>query len=222
MKKVIFLAILFLPAIGYLILRTGKNQVDTVPYFGPRQTIELTDGSIDTNYHKVPEFAFSGHTGETITNETFDGNIYVTDFFFTTCKLICPKMTTQLMRVQNEFKSVDDVKLLSHTVHPAHDSVEVLNDYAAQYGAIDGKWYFVTGEKEKLYNIALKGYFLMAGEEGDADHQFLHSENFILVDKDGHLRGIYAGTDVFEVNRLIDDINALLYHYKLEEKELDG
>lgn len=218
MKRIAILAILILPFIGILILRTGKHNVGTVPYWGPKSTIQNADGSIDTIYHTVPAFAFDGHNGKTITNKDFKGSIYVADFIFTTCQTICPQMSTELMRVQDKYKENEEVKFLTHTVHPEHDSVEVLREYAKQYGAMEGKWFFVTGKKEELYNIALRGYFLMAGDEGPEDHPFIHSQNLILVDEEGHLRGKpYDGTNVFEVNDLIQDIKAL--RYELRKKE---
>ena len=221
MKRLVILAILIIPFVGILLLRSGKHNVSTVPYFGPREEVQNVDGTVDTIYHTVPAFSFDGHTGNTITNKDFEGSIYVADFIFTTCQSICPKMSTELMRVQNKYKENNEVKFLTHTVNPEHDSVEVLREYAKQYGAMDNKWFFVTGKKEELYNIALKGYFLMAGEDGTEDHPFIHSQNLILVDEEGHLRGIYDGTDVFQVNDLIQDIKALRYELRQKEKR-DG
>jgi len=219
MKRIVILVILLVPAIWALFLYTGKHNVSTVPYFGPRSAVQNADGSADTIYHKVPEFSFDGHNGNKVTNGTFENSIYVADFVFTTCAEICPKMSTQLMRVQNKFEEFENVKFLTHTVNPKHDTVEVMKKYAEQYGAIDGKWFMVTGDKKEIYDIARHGYFLDVRDGDGGAHDFIHSQDMILIDENGHMRGIYDGTDSFKVNDLIKDIEALQYELSLAQKK---
>lgn len=161
--------------------------------------------------HSVPAFSFIDQDGKTITEETVKGKIYVTDFFFTRCGSICPKMTTHMKLLQEKFKNNPDVIFLSHSVTPELDSVQALKEYAEENGIISGKWHLLTGDKEKIYSIARREYF--AGDTigyyqtGD---EFLHTENFILVDKQRRVRGVYNGTLALEMDRLSEDINTLL------------
>ena len=148
------------------------------------------------------------------TENDFRNKIYVTDFFFVTCPTICPKMTDQMHRVYEEFKENDDILFLSHTVMPEADSVPVLKDYAEKLKVDVKKWKFVTGDKKQIYNLARKTYFAAVTEGDGGVNDFIHTENFVLVDKEKRLRGFYDGTSKKDVDRLIEDINALLYEYK--------
>lgn len=160
--------------------------------------------------HTVQNFSFTDQTGKTITEKDFQGKIYVADFFFTTCKSICPIMTTQMKRVVEKYKDEPTVLFLSHTVFPEHDSVNVLAEYAKNLNADASRWHFVTGNKKELYDMARKSYFLSpdSGDGGKGD--FVHTQKFALVDKNSHLRGFYDGTDSTDVNKLIADIDRLL------------
>ncbi|MBU0940093.1 MAG: SCO family protein [Bacteroidetes bacterium] len=163
-----------------------------------------------TKIHTIPDFSFTNQNGETITKETVDGKIYVANFFFTSCGSICPKMTDNMEILQNKFKNDDAVLLLSHTVAPEIDKVPILKEYANEKGCISGKWHLLTGDKEALYSIAKKQYFAgdSIGYFGKAN-DFLHTENFILVDKKQRIRGIYNGTLPVEMDRIIEDIITL-------------
>ena len=131
------------------------------------------------------------------------------DFFFATCQSICPKMSSQLVHLQSAFKNDKDVLILSHTVNPLHDTVEVLNGYAQSYGAIKNKWHFLTGNKKEIYDLARYSYLVNALEEDGSAEGFLHSELFILVDAQKRIRGFYDGTDSVAVVKLISDITLL-------------
>ena len=131
------------------------------------------------------------------------------DFFFATCQSICPKMSSQLVHLQSAFKNDKDVLILSHTVNPLHDTVEVLNGYAQSYGAIKNKWHFLTGNKKAIYDLARYSYLVNALEEDGSAEGFLHSELFILVDAQKRIRGFYDGTDSVAVVKLISDITLL-------------
>ena len=214
-KKVLYLfAILLLPGSVYLLLWTGDHNFKPLPKIGPKQAIENLDGTFDTLYHTIPYFEFTNQDGKKVTRDDLLGHIYVADFFFVTCPTICPKMTGQMHRVYNEFKDNDDIAFLSHTVMPEADSVPVLKEYTDKLNVKTKKWKFVTGDKKQIYNLARKTYFAAVTEGDGGVNDFIHTENFVLVDKEKRLRGFYDGTSKKDVDRLIEDINALLYEYK--------
>ncbi len=163
----------------------------------------------DTIYHTVQSFSFINQFGDTVSEKTIDHKIYVADFFFATCQSICPKMSSQLVHVQNAFKNDNNVLILSHTVNPSHDTVEVLNGYAQSYGAIKNKWHLLTGKKKSIYDMARYSYLVNALEDDGTAEGFLHSELFILVDAQKRIRGMYDGTDSVAVAKLITDIKLL-------------
>lgn len=177
---------------------------------------DLVDESLRTvdKYHRVGSFNLTNQDGKKTTEKDFRNKIYITDFFFVTCPTICPKMTGQMHRVYNEFKDNDDIAFLSHTVMPEADSVPVLKEYADKLNVETKKWKFVTGDKKQIYNLARKTYFAAVTEGDGGVNDFIHTENFVLVDKEKRLRGFYDGTSKKDVDRLIEDINALLYEYK--------
>jgi protein SCO1 len=163
----------------------------------------------DTVYHTIPEFAFVNQDSVTVTNETFNDKIYVADFFFTTCPTICPIMKTQMLRVYERFQNDPDVMILSHTIDPEHDSVQVLREFAERLGIDNSKWHFVTGPMDDIYKIAEKGYFVTTAKDETVAGGFLHSGAFLLIDKQRRVRGQYDGTKPDQVDRLINDIERL-------------
>lgn len=209
-KIALLLLILIVPSVGYLLITTGKNNYKRLPYIGERTISEKGD----TIYHSVPDFSFTNQNGEPVSWATYDDKIVVVDFFFTTCPTICPKMTTQLVRVQKKFAAQRDVKLLSFTVNPETDNVEALKDYERKFMIKDSKWNLLTGDKKKIYELAINGFKLPAGEDAMAEGGFLHSEYVMLIDKDRHIRGFYDGTNKASVDTLIDEIIVLLQQYK--------
>lgn len=166
-------------------------------------------GAKDTIYHTIQPFAFVNQYNDTVSEKTITNKIYVADFFFATCQSICPKMSSQLVQVQNAFKTDNNVLILSHTVNPSNDTVEVLNGYAQSYGAIKNKWHFLTGNKKTIYDMARFSYLVNALEEDGTAEGFLHSELFILIDAQKRIRGMYDGTDSVAVVKLISDIKLL-------------
>lgn len=189
------------------------SRVDYLPYysdesFTPHWLTPNTDD--ERNFHKIPDFNLTNQLGEAVTQKTFKDKIYITDFFFTTCPGICPKMTGNMYKVQEAFKNDKDVLLLSHSVMPATDSVPVLKQYAEDYEVISGKWHLVTGDKNDIYNLGREQYFVEndLGEEKSIE-DFLHTENFLLIDKNKHIRGIYNGLNRASVAQLIIDVKAL-------------
>lgn len=210
--------ILFIPAISYYLISKGKNNFKSLAIFGPKEILanSETAGNLfpDTSYHKIPAFQFTDQFGRPFSNTALKGKIYVADFFFTSCKTICPAMSEQLARVQFKFKDDPEIKLLSFSVDPETDSVSVLADYAQKYNAKKDKWYFLTGDKNNIYNLARNGYFLAAIQNTNSKEEFVHSEQFVLIDPDSRIRGYYDGTDNLDVNRLLDEIIVLQWEYK--------
>lgn len=189
------------------------QQDDTLPIYNPADiNPSLVDKSVRNvrNNHRISHFKLVNQLGDTITEKNFEGKIYVADFFFTRCMGICPKMTKQMDRAAEELKDENDVMFLSHSVTPVMDSVPILAAYAELYGANPEQWMLVTGDKKQIYDLARKFYFavITEGEGGEAD--FIHTENFILIDKEKRIRGFYDGTSKQDVDRLIGDIRILL------------
>lgn len=196
-------SLLFL-AVTLLLIACQTESKKTLPYFG--ETTIAENG--DTLQHRIPSFFFTNQFGQKVTNETFQGKIYVADFFFSRCPSICPIMSNQMGRVQEAYKDDSNVLILSHTVDPKNDTVPALKAYAEKIGAIKGKWHLVTGDQSKLHRIANQGYHQVAGSTTDPE-SLLHSEYFVLVDPEGHVRGYYNGVDSAQVELLIEDIKVL-------------
>lgn len=194
--------------------KTEQKPLRTLPFFGKKRIEQKND----TTYHTIKPFMFINQFNEKVTEKTIENKIYVTDFFFTTCQSICPIMSNQLERVYNEFKTRNDFLILSHTVAPEEDSVPVLMEYAKFHGVNDKKWLFLTGEKKHLYDMARTAY-LVNNDTGNGDEDdFVHTQNFALIDKEKHIRGMYDGTDSLDVNRLIIDIKLLIEEYDYKSK----
>jgi protein SCO1/2 len=175
-----------------------------LPVYGDK-----TAAGNDTIYHTIGDFNFTNQYGEKVSNETVKNKIYVANFFFATCQSICPEMSTNLKDVQKAFAEDDSVLILSHSVNPLHDTVEVLMDYANTYGARKNKWHLLTGNKKNIYDLAKNGYMVNAIENDGSPEGFLHSELFLLIDTKGRLRGMYDGTDKAQIQKLIEDIRLL-------------
>lgn len=198
------------------LLSCGPND-DKLPILGQREAVtKVVDGKTvtDSIYQTVPDFKFVSQYGDTITAKALDNKIYVADFFFTSCPTICPKMKVQLKRVYEKFKGNPDVMLLSHTIDPAHDSVAVLKEFADNLGVTGKQWLFVTGDREKIYDIGQNSYMVTAQADSTAPGGVVHSGAFILVDKAKHIRGIYDGTTEKGVDKLMNDMERLLAEYK--------
>jgi protein SCO1/2 len=208
MKKVIL--ILFVISMAACSQKPVQTQL---PYFN---TPDFTPTWIDKNavayqhLHAIPAFSFTDQHGETVSDKTVHGKIYVADFFFTKCGSICPKMTGNMGKVATAFMNDNSVMMLSHSVTPELDNVDTLKAYAKLKNITNPNWHLLTGNKQQIYEIARKGYFAdnVIGYNKDTS-EFLHTENFILVDKRGHIRGVYNGTIDFEMENLIRHIKIL-------------
>ncbi len=222
-RLVVILLIFLVPFGAWLYLKIGSSQPRyTLKYYGPREAVEVEingEKGIDTLFHKVSDFTFTTQLGSSLSKSDVEGKIYVADFFFTNCMGICLQLSKQMLRIQEAFKDDEDVLLLSHTVDPARDSVGALKAYAESYGADNSKWHFLTGTKPDLYEQARKGYFVTATEGDGGPDDFVHTERFILVDQESHIRGYYDGTDSSQVDMLITDIKFLLWEENKGEEE---
>lgn len=163
----------------------------------------------DTVYHTIADFSFVNQYGDTFSQESVKDKIYVTNFFFATCQSICPRMNSQLSRVQQAYKDDPELLFISHTINPLHDTVEVLKQYGEKYGAIKGKWHLLTGNKKEIYDLAKNSYLINAVEDDGTEEGFIHSEYLLLIDKQKRIRNLYDGTDSIQVNKLIEDIKLL-------------
>lgn len=190
------------------------NVKQPLPIWNPASvSAELVDSTIQhvEKYHKIADFSLTNQNGETITQDDYKDKIYVADFFFTTCPSICPIMTDHMYQIQQEFLHDDEVMLLSHSVTPKIDTVAQLKRYAKENGVIDRKWNLVTGDKKEIYKLARKSYFAVKTDGNGDEYDMIHTENFLLVDKKGQLRGYYDGTAPEDIERLIEDIETLKY-----------
>lgn len=165
-------------------------------------------------YHSIADFKLINQNGDTVTQEQYAQKIYIADFFFTTCPTICPVMTANMVDIQKIIQDDDEVMLLSHSVTPEIDSVPQLKKYALEKGVIDAKWNLVTGDKKQIYELARKSY-LAALDDGDGGpYDMIHTENFILVDKERRIRGFYDGTSSEEIAKLLEDLKVLKSSYR--------
>ena len=199
--------------LGVLVFWSCQNEKQKpLPIYNPSDfNSALVDRSLQnsTQNHLVSDFQLINQNGDTITQEDYKNKIYVADFFFTRCPSICPIMTNNMKILQDKFLYDDDIMFLSLSVTPDIDSISVLRDYSNSKGVIDGKWNVTTGSKDHIYNLARKSYFAVV-EQGDGDLQdFIHTPNFVLVDKHKQIRGIYDGTKDEDITKLIGDIEWL-------------
>lgn len=193
---VLFLIVSIAIFFGIYSLQTPKK---ILPIYSPRDiNPELVDSTVQHigNDHKIADFSFFNQNGKLISQKDYENKIYVADFFFTTCPTICPKMTNNMVWLQNQLKKYPDVKLLSFSVTPDIDTPEVLKKYALEKGVDDSKWNLVTGDKSAIYYLARKSYLAVKTGKPDELYDMVHTENFILVDKNNRIRGFYDGTNL--------------------------
>lgn len=192
-----------------------KNK--TLPILGRKEIKNVAfDGKInaDTIYHTIPDFSFTNQDGEEVTQDTFKDKIYIADFFFTTCPTICPIMKTQMLRVYEKYEDNPEVLILSHTIDPTYDTVEVLYEFADRLGVSSDTWHFVTGDQDEIYEIGQESYMVTAREDPDEPGGYLHSGAFLIIDKQRRIRGIYDGTKPEKVDILMKDVDILLKEYE--------
>lgn len=190
-----------------------QSRVTTLPYYKDASFTphwhKPNDEALKA-FHQIPDFELTNQKGQVVSEKTFEGKIYVTDFFFTTCPGICLDMTKNMLLIQKAFQDDPNVLLLSHSVTPKEDTVEVLNAYGKRLGVNSSKWHLVTGSRQTIYNLGRKSYFIEEdlGKKKSND-DFLHTENFVLVDKHRRIRGIYNGLNANDIKQLIADVKTL-------------
>lgn len=212
-KILVLLLVLLFPVLFWLLLTRGHNEFKHLPFYGP---YTLSAGG-DTIHHAVRPFQLTNQQGNLITSNDLSGKIVVANFFFSTCKTVCPEMNEKVRRVQEAFKGFDGLKILSFTVDPENDTPAQLAEYADQMQANDSMWWFLTGNKDSIYSLARES-FLVPAAEGEAANDFFHSQDIILLDPQRRMRGIYDGNSSAEIDTLIDEIKVLLR----ETNELSG
>ncbi len=193
----------------------GEVSATTLPYYTEPTFTSLWFDDMPEDLHSIPSFSLTDQSGQTINQEQLKGNIYIANFFFTACPGICPKMTANLKGIQESFTNEPLVKILSHSVAPSVDTVKQLKDYAER-NAIDGrKWHLLTGSQESIYTLARKSYFAdKTIGFNKSTQEFLHTENFLLIDSEGRIRGVYNGIRSLDMQRLTTDIYTLLKETK--------
>ncbi|MCK5401080.1 MAG: SCO family protein [Flavobacteriaceae bacterium] len=217
-KKYKLFAIVFtiLSIIIISIIFSILNPKKTLPIYQPSQVnAEMVDTTIQyqKKYHHIADFSLTNQNGKTITQDDYKDKIYVADFFFTTCQTICPIMTKNMYEVQKKIIADDEIMLLSHTVTPLIDTVAQLKRYAKQKGVNASKWNLVTGDKKQIYELARKSYLAVKDNGDGGPFDMIHTENFMLIDKERQIRGFYDGTDLKEIERLLEDIKILKASY---------
>lgn len=211
-RKLFFTFLGFLLIVIFIAIYKLTIPQKSLPIFNPRDVNpELVDSTVQhLGYnHTIEDFSFTNQNGKTITQEDYKDKIYVADFFFTTCPTICPKMTNNMVWLQNQIKDNDNVKLVSFSVTPDIDSVPVLKKYAEEKGVMDFKWNLLTGNKKDIYFLARKSYLVVKTGSPEEMYDMVHTENFVLVDQKKRIRGFYDGTNIEEVKKLLKDINFL-------------
>ena len=213
----VFIVIFFSIASAILLLfYEALTPKKVLPIFQPNDVnYELVDSSIQhiKRFHKIKSFEFLNQNGEKISEKDYEGFNYVADFFFTTCPSICPIMTNNMVKIQNYIKDKKKVKLLSFSVTPDIDSVPVLKEYSIKKGVDDKYWNLLTGDKSKIYSLARKSFLVVKENVESNSHSMIHTENFVLVDREKRIRGFYDGTDDTDMQVLKEDIGILLEGY---------
>lgn len=194
-----------------LILNACQHKQERIlPYYNTADFTPHFEKEVSADFHRIRPFQLIAHTNAPFTEKQMDGKICVADFFFTSCPGICPRMTTNMKMLQDTFLTNHNVLLLSHSVTPVEDDVNTLRKFAKYKKVNANKWLLLTGNKEEIYNLGRKFYFVEEDQGMDRDtSDFLHTENFVLIDKNRHIRGIYNGISLASIQHLIEDIRTL-------------
>ena len=210
-KLALVLLVLSIIIVGLFYVALKPKEV--LPVFQPAMvTPELVDESIQfvKKYHTIAPFSMTNQNGQTITEKEYDNTIYVADFFFTTCPSICPIMTKNMQVLQEKLIDLPQVKLLSFSVTPKIDSVPQLKRYALKNKVDDTRWNLVTGNKKEIYELARKSYLVVKDDSDGGPYDMIHTENFVLVDKQKRIRGFYDGTQLEAMDDILHDIELLV------------
>lgn len=215
--KILAIVLFVLSVVMVYSIYTLKSPKEKLRVFQPDMVnAELVDTTVQyiRKYHKIADFELYNQNGDTITQDFYEGKIYIADFFFTTCLTICPIMTDNMLKIQDRIKDDPEILLLSHTVIPQADSIPVLKQYALEKGIDDSKWNLVTGDKQQIYNLARKSYLATKTDGDGGPYDMIHTENFVLIDKEKRIRGFYDGTQPKAIEELMADIKILKAEYQ--------
>ena len=207
------LVLLMLSAVIVGLFYIALKTKEVLPVYQPAMvTPELVDESIQfvKKYHTIAPFSMTNQNGQTITEKDYENSIYVADFFFTTCPSICPIMTKNMYALQEKLADLPQVKLLSFSVRPQIDSVAQLKSYALKNKVDDTRWNLVTGSKKEIYTLARKSYLVVKDDGDGGSYDMIHTENFVLVDKQKRIRGFYDGTQQEAMDAIYNDIKLLV------------
>lgn len=211
-----WITLLGISAVIIYLIHDALQPRQLLPVYQPADfNAELVDPEMNhiKKYHRVADFSLVNQNGDTITQRDYRGHIYIADFFFTTCLTICPIMTDNMVYLQDQLRDEAEVLLLSHSVTPEIDSVPRLKAYAREKGVLDEKWNLVTGDKKQIYELARKSYMAVKTDGDGGPFDMIHTENFILVDKESRIRGTYDGTSRSDMERLLADLKILQASY---------
>ena len=214
--KFLALVLLIVSAVIISLFYNALQPKEILPVYQPAMVnFELVDSTLQhvKKYHTIADFALTNQNGKLVTQKDYENKIYIADFFFTTCPTICPIMTKNMAGIQDKILNDEDVMLLSHSVTPDIDSVPQLKKYALEKGVKDSKWNLVTGDKQQIYELARKSYMAVKTDGDGGPYDMIHTENFILVDKERRIRGFYDGTDSEEMEKLLSDLEILKSSY---------
>lgn len=217
-KVLIPVGVLLLPVLYFLYLSRGENVYKPLPHLGMPKGI---DAKGDTIFHTIPEFRFTDQYGKPFGSVELKGKTYVAEFFFTRCPSICPTLTASMKRVQEKYKGAKNLEFISFTIDTRHDSANVLHAYAEKHGVNNKNWHFLRGSTDSLqYLMNQDGYLVLKPEWNEDLAKVTHTELLVLVDKYGHIRGHYNGTNKDDVDRLIDEIRVLHHEYSGHTREV--
>ena len=211
------IVLLIVSAVIISLFYNALQPKEILPVYQPAMVnFELVDSTLQhvKKYHTIADFALTNQNGKLVTQKDYENKIYIADFFFTTCPTICPIMTKNMAGIQDKILNDDDVMLLSHSVTPDIDSVPQLKKYAMEKGVKDSKWNLVTGDKRQIYELARKSYMAVKSDGDAGPYDMIHTENFILVDKERRIRGFYDGTNTEEMEQLLSDLKILKSSYE--------
>lgn len=214
--KFLGLVLLIVSAVIISLFYNALQPKEILPVYQPAMVnFELVDSTLQhvKKYHTIADFALTNQNGKLVTQKDYENKIYIADFFFTTCPTICPIMTKNMAGIQDKILNDENVMLLSHSVTPDIDSVPQLKKYALEKGVKDRKWNLVTGDKQQIYELARKSYMAVKTDGDGGPYDMIHTENFILVDKERRIRGFYDGTDSEEMKKLLSDLEILKSSY---------
>ena len=219
-RRVFLILLFFIPGIlclsfYYFFIRkpltTGAPLFKQLPHYGQAY---LADNGKDSVFHKVSAFSFVNQDGKELSSSTLKGKMYAANFFFSTCQTICPKMATQMFRIQDKLHYLNrEFQMVSFTVNPEYDTPEILKKYSLEVHADNTLWNFATGSKKEIYEVARKGFLVNADEGDGGPDDFVHTELVVLIDKEGCIRGFYDGTSLKDMDRLVDEVVVLAAEY---------